>query len=101
MALTAPAHQWLVHEPEPLISGLSGRRVSTALADRFAAMIAELRAMDDLAGGGTVLALAGHGFGVVATLLDQASYDGATGRTLHGALAELGRLAGWGAYESG
>jgi DNA-binding XRE family transcriptional regulator len=27
-ALTAPAHQWLVHEPGPLVSGLSGRRVS-------------------------------------------------------------------------
>ena len=23
-AVTAPAHQWLVHEPEPLISGLAG-----------------------------------------------------------------------------
>ncbi|MGH3888104.1 MAG: hypothetical protein ACRDSZ_16340 [Pseudonocardiaceae bacterium] len=23
-ALTAPAHQWLIHEPEPLMSGLSG-----------------------------------------------------------------------------
>jgi hypothetical protein len=43
--LTAPAHQWLVHEPEPLISGLAGRRVSTELADRFTAMIGELRAM--------------------------------------------------------
>ena len=27
-AVTAPAHQWLVHEPEPLVSGLAGRRVS-------------------------------------------------------------------------
>ena len=43
--LTAPAHQWLVHEPESLISGLAGRRVSTELADRFTAMIGELRAM--------------------------------------------------------
>lgn len=101
MALTAPAHQWLVREPGPLISGLSGRRVSAALADRFTAMIAELRAMDDVAGGGTVLVLAEHEFGLVATLLDQASYDEVTGRTLYVALAELGRLAGWGAHESG
>jgi transcriptional regulator with XRE-family HTH domain len=101
MALTAPAHQWLVREPGPLVSGLSGRRVSAALADRFMAMIAELRAMDDLAGGGTVLALAEHEFGVVAALLNQASYDEATGGKLHGALAELGRLAGWGAYDFG
>jgi DNA-binding XRE family transcriptional regulator len=51
MALTAPAHQWLVHEPESLVSGLSGRRVSATLVDRLTAMIPELRAMDDVAGG--------------------------------------------------
>jgi hypothetical protein len=35
MSLTAPAHQWLIHEPGPLVSGLSGRRVSGELADRL------------------------------------------------------------------
>jgi hypothetical protein len=34
-ALTAPAHQWLVHEPEPLVSGLSGRRIPAGLAHRL------------------------------------------------------------------
>ncbi len=100
-ALTAPAHQWLIHEPEPLVSGLSGRRVSAGLADRLPAMIAELRAMDDAAGGGTVLSLARHEFGWVAGLLDRATYDEPTGRTLHLALAELGQLIGWGAYDAG
>lgn len=33
-ALTAPAHQWLVREPGPLVSGLVGRRVSGELAGR-------------------------------------------------------------------
>jgi DNA-binding XRE family transcriptional regulator len=89
-ALTAPTHQWLVHEPEPLVSGLAGRRVSAALADRLPAMIAELRTMDDVAGGGSVLSLAQHEFGWVAGLLDQASYDELTGRKLLTALAELG-----------
>ncbi|MBV9012073.1 MAG: helix-turn-helix domain-containing protein [Pseudonocardiales bacterium] len=101
MALTAPAHQWLVHEPGPLVSGLSGRRVSTPLVDRLRGMIPELRAMDDVAGGGTVLSLAEQEFGVTAELLDQASYDESTGRALHVALAELGQLAGWVAYDSG
>lgn len=64
-------------------------------------MIAELRTMDDLAGGGSVLSLVQHEFGWVAGLLDQASYDEPTGRELHVALAELGQLAGWGAYDSG
>jgi tetratricopeptide (TPR) repeat protein len=100
-ALTAPAHQWLVHEPEPLISGLAGRRVSTELADRFTAMIGELRAMDDIAGGGTVLPLAEQQFGLVADLLDQASYDESTGRRFHVVLAELGQLCGWCGYDAG
>ncbi|MGH4022286.1 MAG: helix-turn-helix domain-containing protein [Pseudonocardiaceae bacterium] len=99
--LTAPAHQWLVHEPGPLASGLSGGRVSAGLVDRLPAMIVELRRMDDVAGGGSVLALAQHGFGWVAGLLDRASYDERTGRKLHVALAELGQLAGWAAYDAG
>lgn len=99
--LTAPGHQWLVSDPGPLHSGLSGRRVCATLADRLPAMISELRAMDDLAGGGTVLTLAQHDFDWVAALLDRATYDEATGRKLHTALAELGQLAGWGAYDAG
>ncbi len=101
LALTAPAHQWLINEPGPLISGLSGRRVSSTLADRFMAMIPELRAMDDVAGGGTVLSLAQQQFGMITDLLDQASYDEPTGRRLLVALAELGQLTGWAAYDAG
>ena len=99
--LTAPAHQWLVHEPGPLVSGLSGRRVSTRLVDQLTVMIAELRRMDDVAGGGSVLAMAQHQFGWVAGLLDRARYDERTGRRLHIALAELGQLVGWAAYDAG
>ena len=100
-ALTAPAHQWLVHEPELLVLGLSGRRISAGMVHQFTAMIAELRKMDDVAGGGSVLALAQHEFGWVAGLLDQARYDERTGRMLFVALAELGQLCGWAAYDAG
>jgi len=100
-ALTAPAHQWLVHEPGPLVSGLSGRRVSSGLTDRLTAMISKLRKMDDVAGGVSVLALAQQEFEWVAGLLDRALYDERTGRTLRIALAELGQLCGWAAYPAG
>ncbi|MGH8878435.1 MAG: helix-turn-helix domain-containing protein [Stackebrandtia sp.] len=100
-ALTAPAHQWLVHEPESLMSGLTGHRVSGELARRFGPMVAELRRMDDVAGGGSVLGMAQQLFGWVAGLLDKASYDEHTGRTLHGALADLGQLCGWSAFDMG
>ncbi|MGH3926976.1 MAG: hypothetical protein ACRDTT_29595, partial [Pseudonocardiaceae bacterium] len=98
-ALTAPAHQWLVHEPGSLLSGLAGQRISARLVDRLPAMITELRAMDDVAGGGDVQALAEHHFGWVAGLLDQVSYDDATGRKLYVALAELGQFIGWVCYD--
>ena len=100
-ALTAPAHQWLVHEPGPLVSGLSGRRVSAGMVHRFTGMIAELRRMEDVAGSGSVFALAHQEFGWVAGLLDQASHDERTGRALHVVLAELGQFCGWSAYEAG
>jgi transcriptional regulator with XRE-family HTH domain len=100
-ALTAPAHQWLVHEPEPLVSGLVGRRVSGKLVGRLTAMVAELRRMDDVAGGGSVLPMAQQTFAWVAGLLDRARYDERTGRGLHVALAELGQLCGWSAYDDG
>ena len=101
LALTAPAHQWLVHEPGPLVSALNGRRVPAGLVDQFTAMVAELRKIDDVAGGGTVLSLAQQEFDLVAGLLDRASYDQRTGRALHILLAEFGQLAGWAAYDGG
>ncbi|MGH3925692.1 MAG: hypothetical protein ACRDTT_23005, partial [Pseudonocardiaceae bacterium] len=100
-ALTIPAHQWLIRDPEPLVSGLSGGRISVALVDQLPAMLSTLRTMDDAAGGGTVLWLAQQAFGWVAGLLDQASYDERTGRRLYIALAELGQLTGWVAHDAG
>jgi DNA-binding XRE family transcriptional regulator len=100
-ALTALAHQWLVHEPERLMSGLSGRRISVGMAHQLTAMIAELRKMDDIAGGGSVLTLAQQEFTWVAQLLDQATYDEETGQALLVVLAELGQFCGWSAYDVG
>jgi hypothetical protein len=100
-ALTAPAHQWLVHEPEALTSGLAGRRVSGQLVSRFRGMVTELRQLDDVGGGGSVFPMAQQAFAWAAELLDRASYDERTGRALHVVLAELGQLCGWSAYDSG
>ena len=100
-ALTVPAHQWLVHEPAPLTAALHGDRVTAPLADRLPPMIAELRRMDEVHSPGVVLALAERDFTWVTGLLDQGSYDEATGRQLHVALAELGQVAGSLAYDLG
>jgi hypothetical protein len=100
-ALTAPAHQWLVHEPGPLAAALQGDRVTPTLADRLPPMIAELRRMDDAHSPRVVLSLAERDFAWVSGLLDQSSYDEVTGRRLHVAMAELGQVAGYAAYDLG
>jgi hypothetical protein len=100
-ALTAPAHQWLVREPGPLVSGLSGGQISGQLVTQISAVVAELRRMDDVGGGGSVLATAEQLFANVARLLNRASYDDATGRALHIVLADLGQFCGWSAYDIG
>lgn len=99
--MTAPAHQWRVHEPVPLVSGLSGRRVGTGLAEQLTAMVTEVRKMDDIASGGSVLSLAAHDFSWAAGLLENAVYDEHTGRMLCVALAELGQLCGWDTFVAG
>jgi transcriptional regulator with XRE-family HTH domain len=100
-ALTAPAHQWLVQEPGRLVAALRGDRVTPELANRLPPMIAELRRMDDLHSPGMVLSLAEREFAWVAGLLDRSSYDEVIGRRLHVALAELGQIAGFAAYDMG
>ncbi|MCA1675198.1 MAG: helix-turn-helix domain-containing protein, partial [Actinobacteria bacterium] len=100
LVLTAPAHQWLVHEPEPVLSGLAGRRISADVVERLPALVAELRSMDAAAGGGDVLSLAEFHVRWVSGLLDRASYDDATGRKLHTALAEFAKLVAWNCYDT-
>ena len=100
-ALTAPAHQWLVHEPGRLAAALNGDRVTPALADRLPRMIAELRRMDDAHDPAVVLSLAERELAWVGGLLERGSYDQATGRALHRALAEIGQITGYMAFDAG
>jgi hypothetical protein len=77
------------------------RRVSSGLVDQLSAMVTDLRKMDDVAGGGSVLTMAQQTFAWVAGLLDRAAYDERTGHALHLVLAELGQLCGWSAWDAG
>jgi hypothetical protein len=90
-----------VHEPGPLAAALQGDRVTSQLADRLPPMVAELRRMDDAHSPLVVLSLAERDFAWVPGLLDQSSYDEVTGRRLHVAMAELGQVAGYAAYDLG
>lgn len=100
-ALAAPAHQWLVQEPGRLAAAVNGDRVTPALAARLPGMIDELRRMDDAHDPAVVQSLVERELGWIAGMLDQGSYNESTGRQLHLALAEMGQIAGYMAYDRG
>ena len=60
-----------------------------------------LQRLDDAHGGGAHLAYVGAQFRAVALLLRQGSHPATIERRLFAALAELGQLAGWMAFDAG
>ncbi|HXV94797.1 MAG TPA: hypothetical protein VD813_15945 [Pseudonocardia sp.] len=99
ITLTSAAHEWLF-EPARLAASLSGKRIGHELVDDLARVAETKRHMDDLIGGGSLLRSVCEDLRLVVGLLQRASYSEDVGRRLHGVAAELGRLAGWMAYDS-
>jgi hypothetical protein len=100
VSLTAVAHQWLF-DPARVTASLLGDRVTDALLDDFAQVAAGLRHADDKMGDGKLLPTVRENLRLVVELLKNSSYTDAVGKRLHALAAELGRLAGWVAYNGG
>jgi hypothetical protein len=98
--LTAVALQWLF-EPDRVTAALRGDRVTDALLDDFAQVAGGLRRADDKLGGGRLLPTVRENLRLVVELLKNSSYTDTVGKQLYGLAAELGRMAGWVAYDSG
>jgi hypothetical protein len=97
---TVPALRWFTAQsPEP-VSQNGARVIGQPDVDTIHEVTATYRRLDNQYGGG-------HGRDAVARYLDQevtpllrdGRYDGAVGRALLGATAELVQLAGWQAYD--
>lgn len=71
------------------------------LLDQIEQAIPLLQRLDDASGGGAHLPYVGAQFRAVALLLRQGHYDGTTERRIFTALAEIGQLAGWMAFDAG
>jgi hypothetical protein len=99
LSLTAVAYQWL-RDPARVVASLAGRRVDHALVDDFDLIAEARRRMDDAIGGGHLLASVREDLRLVLALLNNAAYTEEIGRRLHAVAAELGRLAGWLAYDT-
>ncbi len=99
LTLTAVAHQWLF-DPARVAASVLGKRVDHALVDDIERVAEARRRMDDAIGGGTLLPAVREDLRLVVAMLDNAAYTEDVGKRLHAVAAELGRLAGWLAYDS-
>lgn len=99
LTLTAVAHQWLF-DPARVAASLMGKRVDHALVDDLERVAEARRRMDDALGGGTLLPAVREDLRLVVAMLNNAAYTEDVGKRLHAVAAELGRLAGWLAFDS-
>jgi hypothetical protein len=99
LSLTAVAYQWL-RDPGRVVACLAGKRVDHALVDDFDLVAEVRRRLDDAIDGDRLLVSVREDLRLVLALLDNAAYTEDVGRRLHAVAAELGRLAGWFAFDT-
>nr|WP_218952020.1 hypothetical protein [Amycolatopsis anabasis] len=100
-ALRSIAAGYLSAESGALTAALEGDRVSAPLLEQIEQSIPHLQRLDDAAGGGAHLNYVGAQFRAVALLLRQGSHSPGVEHRLYTALAEIGQLAGWMAFDGG
>jgi tetratricopeptide (TPR) repeat protein/transcriptional regulator with XRE-family HTH domain len=100
-ALVSLAHEWLGAEPAELTAVLRGGRVTEAFVDRLEDGLPRLRYMEAERGGLRTRELIDAELGMVAEVLANASYSTPIEQRLHTLAAELGRMAGWAAFDAG
>jgi hypothetical protein len=99
--LLLPVYTWRLSPGPWLAYRENGNRVSSALVDEIEQLTSVRRRMDDERGGGSLLEMLHADLRFVTDLLKQGSYSEGIGNRLHAAAAELARLAGWAAHDSG
>ncbi|MFF0629897.1 transcriptional regulator [Streptomyces sp. NPDC004296] len=92
--------QWATAAPAPA-STSGGRRIDSAVADRFDSRLGDLRHLDDDLGSDHVYDAARAEARLITRLLRENSYSENTGQRLHACAAEASRLCGWCAFDRG
>ncbi|MEN8649081.1 XRE family transcriptional regulator [Streptomyces sp. 21So2-11] len=100
-ALTAFVHHWGTEEAEPLKRATDGSRISDSLLDKLQGTTDELRVMDASAGSGTLTQLGKAHLELLKLIINESSYDEATGRSLAAIIADTATQTGWFAFDSG
>jgi hypothetical protein len=99
--LLLPIYTWRVNPGPWLLYRAHGQQVSPALVDEIERLISVRRHMDDEHGGGTLVDMLHSDLRFITEMLKHSSYREEVGKRLYAAAAELSRLAGWAAFDSG
>lgn len=99
--LLLPIYTWRVNPGPWLLYRAHGQQVSPGLVDEIDRLISVRRHMDDEHGGETLLDMLHSDLRFVAEMLKNGRYRDDVGKRLYAAAAELSRLAGWAAFDSG
>lgn len=101
VALTAFVNAWDLAEAEPLRRAAEGSRLTNDLLDGLQRTTDSLRTMDASDGSGTLTALGDRHLQFLKHLLEETSYDEATGRRLAAIIADTATQTGWFVFDSG
>jgi transcriptional regulator with XRE-family HTH domain len=99
--LLLPIYTWRLNPGPWLVYRAHGEKVSPALVTEMERLTSIRRHMDDEHGGGALLDMLHADLRFVTEMLKHGSYDRQLGQRLYAVAAELCRLAGWAADDSG
>lgn len=99
--LLLPIYTWRLNPGPWLLYRAHGQQVSPALVDEIERLISVRRHMDDEHGGVTLLDMLHSDLRFATEMLKHGRYREEVGKRLYAAAAELSRLAGWAAFDSG
>jgi transcriptional regulator with XRE-family HTH domain len=99
--LLLPIYTWRINPGPWLLYRAHGQQVSLGLVDEIDRLISVRRHMDDEHGGETLIGMLHSDLRFVTEMLRNGRYRDDVGKRLYAAIAELSRLAGWAAFDSG
>lgn len=99
--LLLPVYMWRLNPGPFLAYRAHGQQVTANLVGEVERLTAIRRHMDDEHGGGALLGMLDSDLRFVTGMLRHGRYTENVGRSLSAAAAELARLAGWAAFDSG
>ncbi len=99
--LLLPVYTWRLNPGPLLVYRAHGQLVSPGLVEELERLVSVRRHMDDEHGGGALVHMLHSDLRFVTDMLKHGSYKEQVGRRLYAAAAELARLAGWAAFDSG